>query len=94
MQPEGVVANGQGQEQVHLRLEGQLRGPWVDELRRVCDEAAGVNGRTSALVLDLADVSFVDPDGVALLCALAGRQVVLTHCSTFVAEQLKGGGPW
>ena len=83
------VATADGKE-VLLRLEGQVTGPWVEELRRVCDEAAGDNGhRAHRLVLDLGDVLFVDANGVALFRGLTARRVVLTHCSPFVAEQLK-----
>ena len=84
------VTAADGKEKVLLRLEGQIRGPWVEELRRVCDETAGDNGhRHNTVVLDLADVSFVDSDGVALFRALTARDVLLTNCSPFVAEQLK-----
>jgi hypothetical protein len=40
-------------------------------------------------VLDLADVSFVDADGVALFRELTARRVVLTNASLLVMEQLK-----
>ena len=73
-----------------LRLEGQVKGAWVEELRRVCDETVGQAGSSDArLVLDLADVMFVDANGVTLLRLLRNRHVLLTHCSPFVAEQLK-----
>jgi ABC-type transporter Mla MlaB component len=75
-----------------LRLEGQVAGPWVDELRRSCEAVLRVRG---ALTLDLTDVSFVDIAGVALCQSLQNandRQVTLIHCSAFVAEQLKGRG--
>jgi anti-anti-sigma regulatory factor len=73
-----------------LRLEGQVTGPWVEELRRACDQMLGKNGhRGSRLVLDLAEVSFIDADGVTLFRELTARRVVVTHCSPFVAEQLK-----
>jgi len=65
----------------HVRLEGQLVGPWVEELHRVCDG--------HAVVLDVRDVTFADEAGVALLRALQARQVKLTGCSPFLAEQLK-----
>jgi hypothetical protein len=68
-----------------LRLEGQIIGPWVEELRRASE---GLLGR-GPLVLDLAHVSFVERRGVELLRALAMRGVPLLHCSAFVAEQLK-----
>jgi anti-anti-sigma regulatory factor len=71
---------------VTIRLEGQVRGPWVDELRRSCTQslAKGVT-----LYLDLTDVSFIDLDGVALCRWLRDRNVEILHCSPFVAEQLK-----
>jgi anti-anti-sigma regulatory factor len=75
---------------VVLQLEGQVRGQWVEELRRACDEALGDDPRSGIrLVLDLADVSFIDPEGLALFRALNTRRVVLTNCSPFAEEQLK-----
>jgi anti-anti-sigma factor len=74
-----------------LRLEGQVTGPWVEELRRVCTETVGNNGHsTQQLVIDLAGVSFLDADGIALFAELAARRVLFTNCSSFVAEQLRG----
>jgi ABC-type transporter Mla MlaB component len=74
-----------------LRLEGQVTGPWVEELRRVVTEAAGSNGHTKGtLVIDLAGVSFLDADGLALFHELATRRARFTNCSSFVAEQLRG----
>ena len=74
-------------EAVTLRLEGQLRGPWVEELRRSCEQFLATG---SGLVLDLTEVSFIDIDGVALCRRLRDRSVAFLHCSPFVAEQLKG----
>lgn len=74
-----------------LRLEGQITGPWVQELRRVTIEALGPNGDSApGLILDLAGVSFLGADGIALFRELATRRVHFTNCSMFVAEQLKG----
>jgi hypothetical protein len=74
---------------VTLRLEGQVRGPWVEELRSVCDQVLATE---SALSLDLTEVSFLDRQGVALCRRLRARHVALLHYSHFVAEQLKGEG--
>ena len=75
-------------EAVTLRLEGQLIGPWVEELRRSCDRVLTGGG---SLTLDLSEVAFIDRKGLALLQALQGRQVALINCSPFVAQQIKGG---
>ena len=75
----------------YLRLEGQVTGPWVEELRRICADTLGENGYgKSHLVIDLAGVSFLDAAGIALFHELAVRRVLFTNCSAFVAEQLKG----
>jgi hypothetical protein len=68
-----------------LQLEGQIIGPWVEELRRTCDQqlAAG------ALSLDLSHVSFVERRGVELLQSLGARGVPLLRCSPFVTELLR-----
>ena len=76
---------------IYLRLEGQVTGPWVEELRRVCTGTLGSNGHSKDhLVIDLAGVSFLDADGIALFHELAARRVLFTNGSSFVAEQLRG----
>ena len=71
---------------VTLRVEGRVIGPWVEELRRSCERALDRGGR---LTLDLAHVSFIDRDGIALFRDLRDRHVALRNCSPFVAEQLR-----
>jgi ABC-type transporter Mla MlaB component len=79
-------ANGDT-EGLHLRLEGQVRGPWVIELARVVDEAMA---RGQRLQVDLAGVSFLDADAVSLLRSLQSREVTLVNCRPFTAAQLGG----
>jgi ABC-type transporter Mla MlaB component len=81
-----ITATEARDQPVTLRLEGQLIGPWVAELRRACQDVLR-QGQT--LTLDLADVSFLDADAIALVQALATRRVALRNCSPFVAEQLR-----
>ncbi len=71
---------------VTLKLEGRVVGPWVGELRQVC-EALMTEGR--ALKLDLTDVTFADASGVSVLSSFKSRGVTLSNCSPFVEEQLK-----
>ena len=78
-----------GTHRVVLRLEGRVSGPWVDELNEVCEEALG-NG--APLVLSLAEVSFLDTAGVALVTSLQTRGVEVVDCSMFVKEQLRAIG--
>lgn len=71
---------------VTLKLEGRVVGPWVGELRQVCETILS-EGR--ALKLDLSDVTFADVDGVAVLTGFKTRGVTLKNCSPFVEEQLR-----
>jgi anti-anti-sigma regulatory factor len=71
---------------VKLRLEGQIAGAWVDEMRLTAEKLLGNSCR---LVLDLAEVTYVDADGVALLADFKSRGVVLVNRSPFVDEQLR-----
>ena len=68
-------------------MEGRLTGRWVEELRRTC-QLHTISGGTQ-LVLDLADVSFADAEGIKLLKELRIRWVTLFNPSSLVAEQLK-----
>ena len=70
---------------VTLRLEGRVVGPWVVELQKSC-EAVLAEGRS--LKLHLADVEFMDAQGVALLSSLRSRGGLFLDCPPFVAEQL------
>ena len=70
---------------VTLRVEGEVKGRWVAELGRACEEALS---RDTRLDLDLAGVSFIDIDGINLFRVLMDRHVVLTNPCPFIAEQL------
>jgi len=69
-----------------LRLEGRVVGPWVDELRQICEPLLADEIK---LTLDLAEVSFADENGVTLLSGLGQRGAKLSKSSPFLAEQLK-----
>ncbi len=70
-----------------LRLQGRVIGPWVQELHKSCEQ---ILAEGDGLTLDLAEVSFVDRQGIALIRNLMHRQVKLVRCPLFVTEQLKG----
>jgi anti-anti-sigma factor len=72
---------------VVLRLEGKMRDQWVDELRHLTSEI--LQKPANRLVLDLAEVTFIDTHGLELLHELSSRHVSLNNCSLFVTHQLK-----
>jgi len=59
-------------EQVTLKLEGKLSGPWVDEFQRCWHLSTDIY-RNKALVVDLSGVTFVDPAGKKLLCSISSE---------------------
>jgi ABC-type transporter Mla MlaB component len=71
---------------IQFQLEGKLVGPWVEELRRLGDQALS---RRKAVTLDLERVWFVDAQGIALLKEFARREVSQHNCSQFIKQQLK-----
>ena len=65
-----------GSHELRFNLEGKLSGPWVGELGQCWHTAASASsGRKT--VLDLGEVDFVDPEGLALLAEMHGRGVKL-----------------
>ena len=77
---------GDSDQTIQFRLEGNLAGPWVEELRRLADEALS---QKKAVSLDLRGVRFVDTQGVALLREFSRCRISQVNCSQFVIQQMK-----
>ena len=74
---------------VTLRVEGRITGLWVEELRTACN--LHTFSDVVRLSLELADISFADAAGIALLRELRNRGVGLIRTAPFLAELLKDG---
>ena len=70
-----------------LRLEGQVAGPWVTEVRKAVE---GQRSASANLSLDLSGVTFVNGEGAELLRGLSAAGVRMRGSSRFVAEVLGG----
>jgi len=70
---------------VLLKLEGKLLAAWVGE---VLEQIPGDVGLHHQLNLDLAQVSFIDAAGQALLRGLISRGANLAGCSSYLSELL------
>ena len=70
---------------VLLKLEGKLLAAWVGE---VLEQIPGDVGLHHQLNLDLAQVSFIDAAGQALLRGLISRGANLSGCSSYLCELL------
>jgi len=71
---------------VTLLLEGRIVEGDVKELRSSSEQ---VLDQARQLTLDVSGISFIDRKGIALLHALAGREVRIVNYSDFIAELLK-----
>jgi anti-anti-sigma regulatory factor len=80
-----ITADKSDEDTLILQLEGQLIGPWVMELDRLCEESAAHGCRFS---IDLTAVSFADRHGISLLKNLRGRGTPVLNGSPFIREQL------
>ena len=72
---------------VTLRVEGRITGLWVEELRTACNVHTFPD--EVQLSLELADISFADAAGIALLRELRNHGVGLVDTTPFLTEQLK-----
>jgi len=71
-----------------LKLEGRIVGPWVEELGNTCQPLLD---RKEGIKLDLAEVTFIDREGIALLLQLKRQRVVLENCTPFIERELTQG---
>lgn len=76
----------QSEKSIRLALEGSLTNQWVNELRRMSDDALG-QGKT--LELDLANLRYIDQEGCLLLRDLAAQKVNHINSSAFVRHYLE-----
>ena len=72
-----------------LKVEGWLSGSDVDLLSQ---EGTRLLEVTESLVLDLSDIRFIDPAGIALLKGWVNGQVELHTESAFVRSLLEANG--
>ena len=71
-----------------FKLEGRLAGPWVQELQQ-CWNSAGSETDGRKIVVDLADVDFVDHAGEALLMSMHSSGVELVGETPLICSMLK-----
>src|SRR5207244_12584682 len=79
------------EQQMTLKLEGELAGPWVDETERARSDLVGTAPRRQ-VVVDLEDVSFIDAEGRKLLARMLdqGAELQSSHLRTkYIIGQLK-----
>jgi anti-anti-sigma regulatory factor len=73
---------------VLLKLEGSVKGPWVDELRKAWRTSAKEAGG-EPMSVDLNAVSFIDTRGRDLLLRMQREGVALKGASGFLRQVLE-----
>ena len=64
-------------------LEGKLIGPWVKELEKYWESMVATNA-SRTMIVDLADVSFIDAEGRALLARMRQKGVRLLSTGVLI----------
>ena len=70
-----------------LVVEGQLIGPWVEELRRTTEDVLAQGDA----VLELHSLRFADHEGIELLRRLRKAGLEVVGASTFLSALIEGG---
>lgn len=81
-------------QEITFALAGRLASPWTDELDRCWREAA--DARRSSVVVDLTGVTFIAPEGKALLARMwrQGARLYTTGClNKCIVEQITQQDP-
>jgi len=66
------ITSAQSDDRITLKLEGKLAGCWVEELERYWQASTNIYTK-KGIVVDLANLTFVDAAGKRLLCTLASE---------------------
>lgn len=77
-----------GAQAARLKLEGKLAHEWVAEMEKAWIALVG-NGRKKKVVVDLADISFVDDSGKALLSRIRQSGAELVGSGPMVAALIE-----
>jgi anti-anti-sigma regulatory factor len=72
--------------EITVQLDGRVSGQWVKLLRESCESVLAEGLR---LTLDLANICFIDCEGLSLIKSLIGRGVLQVNAPLFVAEQIR-----
>jgi anti-anti-sigma regulatory factor len=73
-----------------LKAQGQIVGDWVGLLDAECRQLMATEPQ---VLLDLGDVSYVDPQAVRTLRALTSESLRLINCPPLVEELLTEDAP-
>jgi anti-anti-sigma regulatory factor len=80
-----LTRTAESRNRIVLKAEGRIVAEWVSVLEDECRELAT---RDRRVVLDLADVSYLDGRAVKLIRTLTAGRVSIVNCSPLVEELL------
>jgi anti-anti-sigma regulatory factor len=81
-----IEQTGEDDDKVSMKLEGRVVAQWVSLLEEECLRVLQARKR---LILDFAGVSFIDPDGIAILEKVRNERAQIVNACPFVSELLR-----
>jgi hypothetical protein len=76
------------QDEITLKLEGKLAGPWVDEMEKAWRSVKQVP-RELELIVDLNEVTFIDLSGALLLRRMHAAGTVFRAEGPYISHELR-----
>ena len=76
----------QESQQLLVRLCGQFTKEYIPELERTLTSGAA---DSSAVALDLSNVTFVDRDAMVFLCSAKSRNIAIQNCPSYVIRWIQ-----
>ncbi len=76
----------QDSENLTLKIDGKIEGPYVEELEQACNCACARNKKT--ITLDFSGVTFIDDEGLEALSKLKDERMEIVKCSAFIKTLL------
>jgi len=83
-----ITHASEGPSEITLKLEGRVMSDWVPLLRQEC---LRILNERKKILLDFSGVIFIDNQGVEMLRGIAGKEVKLVNCSSFIEGVLREG---
>jgi ABC-type transporter Mla MlaB component len=80
-----ITPTRENEKSFKVRLCGQLTKEYVPEVERMLAEEA----QSSAISLDLANVTFVDREAMVFLCSAKARNIAIENCPSYVIRWIQ-----
>jgi ABC-type transporter Mla MlaB component len=81
-----ITPTRENEKSFKVRLCGQLTKEYLQEVERTL---AAENTESQTVVLDLANVTFVDREAMVFLCSAKARNITIENCPSYVIRWIQ-----